>query len=343
MRSDRLALVAALALLGGCALSLDDATDGGAAADGGAPPRPTCPAFADGERGVAATGRLRSFAVDGGAVFVVDRLTPGAGAPAVANAVFEVNAPDATTCLRGGPAGPVAAGLDARALGDGVTTGLLAAFVAGGRRFAFVQVSAPDGFVPVGVALAEWDDAAGLYVADGGYLFTADRPNFGDAALVVGDLVYAYGCRGSGWLTDACYVARAPADRLHDPTAYEFYRSGGDFGPSADDAWPIFDGGAGLAVVQRGARVYALYAPPLGAEIRLRSGLGPTGPWSTEFTMTACELAAKDAFCGGVSAHDVLGGGDESVAVTYAVSSFSALPAGAAASRLVVVPITGLP
>jgi hypothetical protein len=226
------------------------------------------------------------------------------------------------------------------ALGDGVSGTLLAAFAVGGRAFAYVRASR--GWDDVGVTLAEWDDDAAAFVAGGEYLFTADRPTYGDAVLVDGDTVYAYGCRPSGFLSESCFVARAAGDRLADPTAYEFYRSGGDFGPDPDSAWPIFEGGGGLAVVARGARVYAVYATPLGGSLHVRSGLGPTGPWSADYEVTACELP-EGAFCGGVGAHDTLAPGPDQLALTYAVGSFDPLPAGADQSRLVFVPLAGLP
>ena len=160
--------------------------------------------------------------------------------------------------------------------------------------------------------------------------------------LVDGDRVYAYGCAPSGFLSARCFVARAPVDRLHDRTAYEFYRSGGEFGPDPDTAWPIFEGGGGLAVVSRGARVYAAYVTPLGGTIHVRSGLGPTGPWSADVEVATCDLPAG-AFCGGLGAHEALAAAADQLALTYAVSSFAPLPAGADASRLVIVPLGGLP
>jgi hypothetical protein len=342
MRFDRCLLAVALgvALLGGCAISLDEAP-AAATPDGGPPALPACRIFLDEARGVAATGRVRSFARDAQTVFAVDSLATGAGGAALAPAVFPVDAPDAAACLRGSPAAlPAAAGLDLSALGDGVGGTLLATFVVAGRAFAYVR--AAQGWTDIGVTLAEWDDGAAAFVAPGTYLFTADRPAYGDAALVDGDTVYVYGCQSSGFLRESCFVARAPGDRLGDPTAYEFYRSGGDFGPDPDSAWPIFDGGGGLAVVARGARVYAVYGTPLGGSLHVRSGLAPIGPWSADYEVTTC-AAPTGAFCGGVGVHEALAAGPDELAVTYAVSSFDPLPAGAAESRLVIVPLAGLP
>jgi hypothetical protein len=329
-----------VALLGGCAISLDG-TAPETGPDGGPPALPACRIFQDEARGVAATGRVRSYAREGQAVFAVDGLVTEEGVAAIAPAVFPVDGPDAAACLRGRPAVlPTAPALDARALGGAVSGTLLATFAVGGRAFAYVR--AAEGLTGLGVTLAEWDDGAAVFVAQGTYLFTADRPTYGDAALVDGDSVYAYGCQPSGFLSESCFVARAPGDRLHDPTAYEFYRGGGDFGPDPDTAWPIFEGGGGLAVTARGVRVYAVYATPLGGSLHVRSGLGPTGPWSADYEVTTCDLPAG-AFCGGVGLHDALAAEPDQLAVTYAVGSFDPLPAGADQSRLVIVPLAGLP
>lgn len=345
MSSERV-LVPAIAViaqaLAACAISLDPEPVPDTALPDDVPEIAGCPLFDD-ERGLAATGRVRSFVRDDRTFFVADALRIEAGdePTTIEHAVFEAEALDAATCLRGVPATlPAQGGLDASALGDDVSAHILSTFVAGTRTLAYVHTF--EGFELIGVGLAEWDDVAGAFVAGGEYLFTGDRPAYGDAALVVDDTVYAYGCRESGFLTDACYVARVPADRAHDPTAYEFYQDGGGFGTDPDDAWPIFEGGRGLAITSRGDRVYAAYATPLGRTLHVRSGLGPTGPWSAPVQVTRCELP-DDAFCSGVAAHPLLDDAPDRLALSYAVGSFEPLPDDAARTRLVIVPLAELP
>lgn len=345
MSSERV-LVPAIAVfaqtLTACAISLDPEPAPVTDPPGEVPEIAGCPLFDD-DRGRAATGRVRSFVRDDRTFFVADslRAAEGASGPTtIEPAVFEAGLLDVETCLRGVPAMlPAQSGLDASALGE-VDTAILSTFVAGTRTLAYVH--AFEGFEPVGVALAEWDDAAGAFITRSEYLFTGDRPAYGDAALVVDETIYAYGCRESGFLTDACYVARVPVDRAQDPTAYEFYQDGGGFGADHDDAWPIFEGGRGLAITSRGDRVYAAYATPLGRTLHVRSGLGPTGPWSAPVQVTQCELP-DDAFCSGVAAHPVLEDAPDRLALSYAVASFASLPDDAARTRLVFVPLDALP
>jgi hypothetical protein len=328
--------------LAACAISLDPEPVPEPVDPDEVPEIPGCPLFDDG-RGLSAAGRVRSFVRGDRTWFVADvlRVEDGGGEPtAIEPAVFEAGTLDAETCLRGVPEMlPARSGLDTSALAD-VDASILSTFVAGDRTLAYVH--AFEGFALIGIALAEWDDAAGAFVARGEYLFTGDRPAYGDAALVVDQTIYVYGCRESGFLTDACYVARVPVDRAHDPTAYEYYQDGGGFGTDPDDAWPIFEGGRGLAITSRGDRVYVAYATPLGRSLHVRSGLGPTGPWSAPVEVTRCELPGG-AFCSGVAAHPLLEDAPDRLALSYGVGSFEPLPDDAARTRLVIVPLAELP
>lgn len=345
MSSDRVLALAALApALAGCAISLDPEPSPEPGIPDDVPEIPGCVLFEDPQRGLAASGRVRSLQRDGRTILIADALhaTTAADPTTIAYAVFDAETIDVSTCLRGLPATlPDRSGLDASALGQGLGASLLSTFVVDSRLLAYVQTY--QGFEAVGVALAEWDDTAGAFVTRADYLFTGDRPTYGDAVLVVDDTVYAYGCRETAFLTDSCYVARVPAARVHDLTAYEFYQDGGRFGADPDDAWPIFQGGRGLAIASRGDRVYAAYATPLGRTLHLRSGLGPTGPWSEAVEVTQCELPTDAAFCSGVSAHALLDDAPDRLALSYAIGSFDPLPENGDHSRLVIVPLDDLP
>lgn len=344
MGCDRLWL-ALVALTCGCALSLDETDASPLRADSGVPAPPTCVPFR--EPGiVGATGRVRSYPAPagGGALrFAVDALELDSGA--VAPAVFDGVDPGATGCLARVPdPAPATPALDLAPLGGGLGGSLLDTFEVAGQRYAYVATTA--GFDPVGVAIASWDEVAGRFVVAPEHLFTSDRPAYGDAVIVDGDVVYAYGCAGSGFLTDSCYLARVAADRLGDRTAYEFYRGGGpgnDFVASIDEAWPLFEGGGGLAVVARADRVYVAYVTPLGETVTLRSGLGPSGPFSAPLAAARCELPAG-GFCRGLSAHPALDAADPgALTLTYANSSFEPLTAEQRATRMVQVRLDALP
>src|SRR5690606_14956340 len=162
------------------------------------------------------------------------------------------------------------------------------------------------------------------------------RPTYGDAALVAGDDIYAYGCATSGFLAEDCFVARAPVARAADPTAWRYWRDGDDFGADPDDAWPIFSGGSGLAVTTAGPRVVVAHGTPLGDTVFLRTGLGPTGPWSPPAPVTRCALPAG-AFCGALAFAEPLAVAGE-LALTYAIASFDPLAPDARRTRLVRLP-----
>lgn len=334
---------ALLVALAACAVSLDDdVTDGAVTPDATAPIVATCQLLTGAGNGITgASGRVRvSDAGDDTVLIEVDTLHVGGSA--VAPAVLVAPTPDPNGCLPAvGLEVPTGAALDPSALGDDITATLLATFAVESERLAYVQVSR--GLEPVGVGVASWDAVRNLYVADADYLFTADRPAYGDAVLVDGDTVYAYGCRNVAFLTDACYVARVPANRVRERTAYQFYRDGGSFAADPDGAWPIFQGGRGLAVARRGARVYAAYAPLLGRALHIRSGLGPTGPWSASLTVAACELETSATFCTGVSVLEPVAAAPNLFALSYAIGSFESLSAEQSATRLVRVSVDALP
>ncbi|HEY3352641.1 MAG TPA: DUF4185 domain-containing protein [Polyangia bacterium] len=357
---------AALALLlalcaGGCAISLDG--DAAPAPDAGGPaPRLTgCRLFADSGAVLAVSGAARSLDDGaGGALWIVDAVTvrgadgsertvSGAGVTVAAEAPL-------AACLAGGawlggPDDPQPL-LDPALLGAGESAAPLAPVrtAAGARLYYALSRAAPDqpfGTQLVGYGVAARDDATGRFVP-GALLFAGDRPAFGVAALAGADAVYVYGCQDDGFLAASCAVARAPADRLADESAYEFYQGGGQWIARVEDAWPIVAAGTTVSVAYDATRARYLmaYVTPLGRTLILRSGLGPTGPWSRPYEVAACELPARDpgAFCGNAALHPDLAARVPagSVALTYAIATF-ARPAGTTAedywTRLVVVPL----
>ena len=325
-----------------CALPLDAERPLPGAIDAAPPPTLSgCPLLVDEPHGLlGAGGRVRTLPLAGGATLVsVDALHTAAGD--IAAAVFTASDLGAGACMTGLPtAVPAHAGVDVSPLGGGLSARLLDVFAVGDQRLAYIQTYI--GLDASGIALGVWDEAAQAFVAGPEYLFTADRPEYGDAVLVDGDTVYAYGCQGAGFLSDDCFVARVAADHADDRTAYEFYCAGGGYTGDIDGAWPIFSGGRGLAVARRGDRVYAAYATPLAQVIEVRSGLGPSGPWSAPVAVTACELPAA-AFCGDLSTHPGLDADPAWLTLSYGVGSFDPLPAADLRSRIVAVPLADLP
>ena len=315
----------------GCAWSLDE--DAAAETDVDAPLRASCPIFADAGAILGATGRVRTLSLSDEVLVVADEIVTESGA--VGNVAWTAErSGDAASCAADLIAGSeLRSGLDATPLAGQHPAAFGAVFAAGARVHAFVFVL--DGFERIGTGLATWDSARRQFIAAPPYLFASGRPSYGDAALVEGGFVYAYGTASAGFLAEHCFVARAPVDRLFDPTAWQYYQDGNVFGTDPDEAWPIFGGGGGLGVVGRGGRILAIYAPPLGDVAVLRVGLGPTGPWSPATVVTRCQ-GPKKAFCTGFDWHpEWAGPSAELPAFTYGLSSFEALPAAQRSTRLV--------
>jgi hypothetical protein len=337
MCSGRLAwtLLALASALGGCAVSLDDDRPD-TTSPPSAPLLESCPVgLTTGVSGV--TGRVIAATLpDGDLLAVLGAVERGpSGEPTAVGVVHLGPASALDACGAGlAPADDPGGDVDVTALDPSADGRVLSVWVDPDQGTVHAFVAVVRGFETLGTGLATLDRAAARFVAGPRYLFAADgRPGYGDAALVTGGFVYAYGCATSGFLAMDCFVARAPVDAASDPTAWRYYRDGDDFGDDPDEAWPIFSGGSGLAVTTVGPRVVVAYSTPLGDTIFQRTGLGPTGPWSPAAPLSRC-LAPAGAFCGALSFAAPLAGPDE-LALTYAIASFEPQDAEALRTRLV--------
>ncbi len=332
MCSSGVVLALACSLAGACAVSLDDPAGSPSPADPDVAVLAGCNALAASDTGViGATGRVQTLELAGAQFAIADELLATSGT--IAPAAVAVR-PGVEGCLADASLPPATPALELSALGAGLTGRLLGAVPAGAGAIAYVAVA--NDADPVGVALATWDPSVARFVVAPGYLFTADRPRYGDAALVAGDLLYAYGCRSARFLGEDCFVARVPLASAGDRTAYRFYAQGGNWTDDPDGAWPIFEGGDGLAVVARGAGVVAAYTTPLSDTIELRNGLDPSGPWSAPIAAARCELP-DGAFCGPLALHPQLDSG--ALYVTYGIATFDPLAPAARRTRLIALPL----
>jgi hypothetical protein len=193
----------------------------------------------------------------------------------------------------------------------------------------------------IGVGIAPRDAASGRFVPSSELLWSADRAPYGSSALRVGDYVYAYGCVTMEFLGEDCYVARVPVAETASIVAYEYF-DGATWTPDPDASSAIVRsvGPTNVRFDAAGARFVMTYVPPLGTVIVARTAIAPEGPWSEARTLATCDLTGADgAFCGGGEQHALDGIAPGSVAVTYSARAFVALDAGAAISRLVVLPL----
>ncbi len=150
--------------------------------------------------------------------------------------------------------------------------------------------------------VARFDEETGTFRALA-LLWTGDRPSYGASAGVSGRYVYVYGGLAARFLAAGVSLARVPRESVAEASAYEYFGGGGQWTPDADLARPIVEGGQWPSVTWNAEheRFLMAYTTPLASEITVRTGLGPSGPWSLPGVLGRCALPFAEAFCSGVS------------------------------------------
>jgi hypothetical protein len=370
------AIAAAAALIAGCVVSLDDEFVGGGAApdDAGADVTVAQAAGCEPLAGIpgvtAVSGDARSLALpDGGALWIVDQAVVD---PAVltGGAAGDAGSPDggvgpSAACAGGTGTAADCSSWSARVVGPAFAPspiapgGLLVAqdlVWSGAAPALYYELFVPDPAAPLdlrslGFGIAPRDPGSGLFVPTSELLWSPDRPGYGGSALRVGDTVYAYGCAASGYLNDACFVARADASQLTSSAAYTYW-TGDHWSASPDDAAPVVAEAGGIVAVRpdgtdagSAPRFVMTYVPTLGSTIVERSAIAPEGPWSAPTTLASCALegAGPNAFCSGAQQHpELVTAPGQRLALTVAARTF-ATDAGATPAafwpRLVTFPV----
>jgi hypothetical protein len=177
--------------------------------------------------------------------------------------------------------------------------------------------------------VARFDDDTGKFQALA-LLWTGDRPTYGAGAVVSGDFIYVYGGLAARFLSADVYLSRVAPERVTEPNAYQYF-GGSEWTPDPDLARPVVEGGQWPSVVWNAEheRFIMAYTAPLAREIQVRSGLGPSGPWSLPYILGACTLPFPEAFCAGVG-HLPTFAKDGGLALAQSVTTFEA-PAHATA------------
>lgn len=163
---------------------------------------------------------------------------------------------------------------------------------------------------------------------DGGFVF-GGTTDLGDAALVDGEFVYAYGHPASARGLEAdMVVGRARVDAIDDATAWSILGSGGW---GIGDPVRMFGSGPHRSAVvadPRGAGFVHVYAAGFGTELRMNTAPRPEGPWTDSVLLVPCELPTDDpgAYCAGPQVHrELLDPMDPSMlVVSYSIGSTSA-------------------
>jgi Domain of unknown function (DUF4185) len=113
-------------------------------------------------------------------------------------------------------------------------------------------------------------------------LFQQYEPGWGTAAVIDGDLLYAFACDSdSNGLSPSCYLAEVPPESVLDKSAWRYW-NGSSFVESESDKHELFIG-APSVTVQRSAHLgkwAAVYCQPLSNHVVIRTADAISGPWS---------------------------------------------------------------
>jgi hypothetical protein len=162
------------------------------------------------------------------------------------------------------------------------------------------DASAPFGVRGVGVGFGRVE---GEVIESAPAWLFGDDLDLGDAAVVDGGFLYAYGCPGDPhFLEEDCIVGRAPLDRIDDSLAWSIFGTGGW---GVGEPVRVFGSGPHRGAVvhdPRGGSLH-LYAIGLGSTLELTHADRPEGPWSPPTTLAHCTLPPDDehAYCAGPS------------------------------------------
>jgi hypothetical protein len=206
------------------------------------------------------------------------------------------------------------------------------------RALVFYQVvSAQPGnfnFHAVGYSVAIWQNFADLpqrptinpSAEHPDLLFSQDEPGFGSAALVDGDMLYAYGCKTSNFSVP-CVVGRVQLGNETERSAWTFYAGNANWSSQVSDAVWVFTGNNILNVSWNDylQRYVAVYNEPLSENVMMRTAPDPEGPWSREvMAFQALPPAAGGSPVDDAQAHPEYNlDGGQTMFVTYSHSTGS--------------------
>jgi hypothetical protein len=109
--------------------------------------------------------------------------------------------------------------------------------------------------------------------------FEASEPEWGSAAFVLGDWMYAYACAGEG----PCLLARVPLDAALNRSSWQYFVSNGRWSNHWRDAQPVLHGAqSGILSIHWNpflGKFLAIYSRWLDARITVRLADHPEGPW----------------------------------------------------------------
>jgi len=150
-------------------------------------------------------------------------------------------------------------------------------------------------FRSISGSVATWDDPEAPAVRVEPPLFSDEEPDWGSAALLVGDDIYVYACDYNG-SEKPCLLARVPFHAATTRSAYRFWAGDGVWSVYWQDAIPLFAGDSSFSVLFNTYldQYLAFYMAGLGSEIFLRTADHPEGPWSEPLLLGQGEKACTN-------------------------------------------------
>lgn len=124
-------------------------------------------------------------------------------------------------------------------------------------------------------------------------LFTDPEPRFGQAALIVGEQLYAWGCEDTVY--HPCKLARVDLEAVFERDAWQFW-TGREWSASLADAVALLEADAMFSVHYNPHvdRYLAFYGAGEAGQVLLRSAERPEGPWSDPTSVLRIDSALAD-------------------------------------------------
>jgi hypothetical protein len=155
-----------------------------------------------------------------------------------------------------------------------------------------------------------------------------DALDLGDAAVIDGGFLYAYGCPGAPHeLEEDCIVGRAPLAQIDQREAWVLW---GEQGWGRGTPKRVFGAGPhrGAVVHDPAGGFMHVYAIGFGSTIQLSHADRPEGPWSEDVELVRCELPRRDAhaYCAGPVVYLELYDPNQpdSIAIGYSIGTVAA-------------------
>lgn len=148
-------------------------------------------------------------------------------------------------------------------------------------------------------------------VADRTYLWTGTEQQYSGGYLLVGDMLYNYGGRGKGLITQM-HVARVPLSDALDKSQWRYYDGKGGWSTNPADSKYVYVGGAAgdtLFWSDHLGLFVTVFQPFLSNDVFYRVARHPEGPWSEQAYLFTAEQGTDPSYAARVHTEYAKDGG----------------------------------